>query len=296
MFSRLIHGILLRLASPSNASLHFRRLPDNIGHGIRMFFRTALLAGLVLASFDLRAAAREQTPEVGAQTVVRADRRTGRLVRRVVVPEAVIRPVTIEARPIQAAASGDGKNAEPKTPAPAAPVHSMNGQVIGQVIDQVSHEHGVDPLLVHAVIHAESRYNKYAISPKGAEGLMQLIPSTAKQMGVRNSFDTRQNVEGGVKYLRQLMGRFDDLRYVLAAYNAGPEAVARWGGIPPYSETQDYVYKVGRRYGELRRAQQSTGEAAMAKAPAQPVAPPEPEYRPLESFVDEQGRLHLRTR
>ena len=280
MFFKSFRGILLGLASPSRASLHFRRPPDTIGLCSRMFFRIALTAALISAASDVRAAAREETTEVGVKSVVRADRRTGRLVRRVVVQESVIRPKTIEARPVQAATAS--------TP-PANP--------IGQVIEQVSQEQGVDPLLVHAVIHAESRYNKYAISPKGAEGLMQLIPSTARQMGVHNSFDTRQNVEGGVKYLRQLMGRFDDLRYVLAAYNAGPEAVARWGGIPPYAETQDYVYKVGRKYGELRRAQQSTGAAAAAKLSAQPLAQPaEPEYRPLESFVDEQGRLHLRTR
>ena len=280
MFFNSFHGILLELASPSRASLHFRRPPDTIGLCSRMFFRIALTAALISAASDVRAAAREETPEVGVKSVVRADRRTGRLVRRVVVQESVIRPKTIEARPVQAASAS--------TPA---------ANPIGQVIAQVSQEQGVDPLLVHAVIHAESRYNKYAISPKGAEGLMQLIPSTARQMGVHNSFDTRQNVEGGVKYLRQLMGRFDDLRYVLAAYNAGPEAVARWGGIPPYAETQDYVYKVGRKYGELRRAQQSTGETAAARLSAQPLAQTaEPKYRPLESFIDEQGRLHLRTR
>src|SRR5688572_18922428 len=118
MFLESFRGILLGLAAPSSTSLHFRRPPDNIGLYSRMFFRIALLAGLVFATTDLRAGAREQTPEVGATTVVRADRRTGRLVRRVVVPEAVVRPVMIEARPIQAA-SGEGKNADPKAPAPA---------------------------------------------------------------------------------------------------------------------------------------------------------------------------------
>src|SRR5688500_1156286 len=156
MFFKSFHGILLELASPSRASLHFRRPPDTIGLCSRMFFHIALIPALIFAASDMRAAAREQTPEVGVKTVVRADRRTGRLVRRVVVQESIIRPKMIEARPVAVAHV---------SAAPANP--------IGQVIEQVSQEQGVDPLLVHAVIHAESRYNKYAISPKGAEGLMQ---------------------------------------------------------------------------------------------------------------------------
>lgn len=149
----------------------------------------------------------------------------------------------------------------------------------------------VDPLLVHAVIHVESGYNQFAISYKGAEGLMQLIPSTARRMGVHNSFDARENIEGGVKYLRLLQDRFSDLRYVLAGYNAGEEAVARYGGIPPYAETHDYVYRVGQRYGQLRRAERAKPRPVVAAA-----VKPEPEHRPLEAFVDPEGKLHLITR
>lgn len=122
---------------------------------------------------------------------------------------------------------------------------------------------------------------------------MQLIPSTARQLGVQNSFDSRQNIEGGIKYLRKLQEKFDDMRLVLAAYNAGEQAVTRYGGIPPYTETQEYVYKVGKRYGDLRRAQKKT---ATPVAKAVPDVPAEPEHRPLETFVDDQGRLNLRTR
>jgi soluble lytic murein transglycosylase-like protein len=247
-----------------------------------MCFRLASLAALFLVVCGLPAAVRTDNPQA-ARTVVRADRRTGKLVRRVLVPETVVKPVLVESAVV---AARTVSAASPATHAPAA--------TAGPMIEQISLEQGVDPLLVHALIHVESRYNQYAISPKGAEGLMQLIPSTARQMGVRNSFDTRQNVEGGVKYLRQLMGQFDDLRHVLAAYNAGPGAVTRWRGIPPYAETQDYVHKVGKRYGELRRAQ-TVRQAAAAAVPA-PPQPAEPEYRPLESHIDEQGRLHLRTR
>jgi soluble lytic murein transglycosylase-like protein len=111
-------------------------------------------------------------------------------------------------------------------------------------------------------------------------------------MGVKNSFDSRDNIEGGIRYLRKLQERFDDMRLVLAAYNAGEEAVSRWKGIPPYAETQEYVYKVGKRYGELRTAQKKAGPFVV-KAPEKPA---EPEHRPLETFVDSEGRLNLRTR
>jgi soluble lytic murein transglycosylase-like protein len=161
------------------------------------------------------------------------------------------------------------------------------------MIGEKAREHGVDPLLVHSIIHVESGYNPYALSHKGAEGLMQLMPQTARKLGVRSSFDVRQNVGGGVSYLKQMLDRFGDLRLALAAYNAGPEAVARWNGVPPYAETQDYVYKVGKRYGELRRQHQS---ARAAVTPVIRAEEREPEYRPLEWRVDEQGRLHLSTR
>lgn len=208
-------------------------------------------------------------------SIVRVDLRSGRLIRRVQVPEKVITAKLVEAR----------------APLPPGTEAAAPGAKVDKIVEQVSGMYNVDPLLVHAVIHVESRYNPLAISPQGAEGLMQLIPSTARRMGVANAFDSRQNIEGGVKYLRQLQTRFDDLRLVLAAYNAGENAVARWGGIPPYTETQEYVYKVGRRYGELRRSQKQT----TARAPA-PAKPAEPAHRPLESFVDVEGRLHLRTR
>ncbi len=209
-------------------------------------------------------------------STVRVDPRSGRLVRQVVAPSRVIEPKVIVARE----ASG------------AKPALKTGNEKIDSVVEEVSGQYSVDPLLVHAIIHVESRYNNYAISPKGAEGLMQLIPATARRMGVKNSFDTRQNVEGGVKYLKQLQDRFGDLRYALAAYNAGENAVERHGGIPPYAETQEYVYQVGRRYGELRRSQQKT----VAARPVAAVAVAAPEHRPVESYVDPEGRLSLRTR
>ena len=113
------------------------------------------------------------------------------------------------------------------------------------LIDGAAQEHGVDPSLVRAVIHTESAFNPRAVSPKGARGLMQLMPQTARLLGVMNSFDPLQNISGGTRHLALLIKRYDgNLRFALAAYNAGEGAVEQYGGIPPYRETQEYVRRV----------------------------------------------------
>jgi soluble lytic murein transglycosylase len=115
---------------------------------------------------------------------------------------------------------------------------------------EASSRYGVPDQLVTAVIRAESGFNPRAVSRKGAQGLMQLMPATASNLGVRNSFDPRQNIDGGVRHLRGLIDRFPgNLPLAIAAYNAGEKAVLTYGGIPPYPETQDYVGKVLRYYG-----------------------------------------------
>jgi hypothetical protein len=113
---------------------------------------------------------------------------------------------------------------------------------------------GIDPLLLYSVMHQESSFKLRAISPKGARGLMQLMPMTAARFGVTNIFDPRQNIEGGARYLRFLLDRFNgDLSLTLAGYNAGEGAVEKYGWrIPPYAETQEYVRRISRRYGLLR--------------------------------------------
>jgi soluble lytic murein transglycosylase-like protein len=122
-------------------------------------------------------------------------------------------------------------------------------------IEAVAEEVEVDKALLHAVITAESGYNANALSPKGAMGLMQLMPGTAKRYTVENAFDAVQNIRGGAFYLRDLMRQFDnDLSLVLAAYNAGENAVLRHGRqVPPYKETQAYVPKVLALYNKYRR-------------------------------------------
>lgn len=112
------------------------------------------------------------------------------------------------------------------------------------IIDIYATKYRIDKDLVHAVIQVESDYNHLAISKKGAMGLMQLHRVTANYLGVLNPFDVESNLEGGIRYLREMLDRYGDLRKALAAYNAGPKAVDKYNGIPPYKETQNYVGKV----------------------------------------------------
>jgi soluble lytic murein transglycosylase len=112
------------------------------------------------------------------------------------------------------------------------------------LIGLTAREHQVQPALVKAVIAAESNFDSSAVSRKGAQGLMQLMPGTAEQMGVSNPFQPTDNVRGGTRYLRSMLDRYGDLSRALAAYNAGPSAVDRYGGVPPFQETRDYVNRV----------------------------------------------------
>ncbi len=116
---------------------------------------------------------------------------------------------------------------------------------LDNIVQQAAQTYKVDAALVHAVIHAESSFNPHAVSPKGASGLMQLMPATARRYGVQDIFDPKQNVDAGVRYLKDLLKMFDNNpRLALAAYNAGENTVIRFGGIPPYPETTQYVSKV----------------------------------------------------
>lgn len=119
-------------------------------------------------------------------------------------------------------------------------------------IYQMAPEYGLDPALVLEVVRAESNFNPRARSHKGALGLMQLIPATARRFGVQDPFEPLQNLRGGMAYLRWLLKRFDgNIRLMLAGYNAGEAAVERHGGVPPYRETREYVRRILRRYGEV---------------------------------------------
>lgn len=131
----------------------------------------------------------------------------------------------------------------------------LNFDAFADAIRAASAESGVEEAFLRAVIHAESAFNPNALSLKGAQGLMQLMPATASDMGVLDAFDARQNIRGGARYLAQLLRNFGgDERLAAAAYNAGPGAVQRYRGVPPFAETQVYVQRVGelrRRYGAV---------------------------------------------
>lgn len=116
------------------------------------------------------------------------------------------------------------------------------------IIKEASKKHGVDEYLIKSVIKAESLFDPKAVSTAGAKGLMQLMPATAKQMGVKEIFDPKQNIMGGTKYLKRLIKKFKSFRKAAAAYNAGPAAVVYYNGIPPYKETTNYVKKVSDFY------------------------------------------------
>ncbi len=121
-----------------------------------------------------------------------------------------------------------------------------------EIIRHYAAHYRVDPNLVHAVIMVESCFDRLAVSRVGAQGLMQLMPGTAREVGVDDAFNARQNIRGGITYLARMLERFNhDTRLALAAYNAGPGAVQRHGGIPPYTETQNYVKRVLGHYNSM---------------------------------------------
>lgn len=129
----------------------------------------------------------------------------------------------------------------------------VNRSEINELISKYADKNGLDEDFVKAVINQESGFNPNATSHCGAMGLMQLMPATAQGLGVTNAYDAEQNIEGGTKYLKGLMDRFgNDKSLALAAYNAGPNAVKKYGGIPPYAETQNYVKSVLGKYEKLK--------------------------------------------
>src|ERR1051326_715713 len=193
---------------------------------MKFCFHLVLGAGLgVAAGYAASAPDTERT----VRTVVRADA-SGRLVRSTVVTPRVVHETVIAARPV----------AQDTEDAPDAVAQKAPPSTFRDAVDQIAERHKLPPLLVHSVIKVESNYNPNAVSSKGALGLMQLVPSTARRFGVSNSFDPSQNVDAGVRYLRYLQDLFGDDRLAIAAYNAGEGAVLKRGGIPPFRETRNY--------------------------------------------------------
>jgi soluble lytic murein transglycosylase-like protein len=174
--------------------------------------------------------------------------------------------------------AADAKAKAEQTPVDSGALpKSINPDVLHQMVQETAQRHDVDPALVSAVISTESNWNTSALSRKGAQGLMQLVPETAQKLGVFNAWDPQQNIDGGVRYLHMLLDRYNgDLPKALAAYNAGPSAVDRWGGVPNYPETQEYVRKVTHTYFQPGSANQSGSRAGS---------------KPIYRFATDDGRV-----
>lgn len=191
-------------------------------------------------------------------------------------------------------------------PTPGTPAQGEQRAFIDAEVTRLSARYGVEPRYVHAILSTESNYAPDAVSSQGAQGLMQLMPGTAKQLGVRNAFDVTENLDGGIRYLKQQLTRYPgrpDLAF--AAYNAGPQAVERYGGVPPFPETQQYVKTVGLKVemapgGLAERGQAMTPPAGTTVAPDEvrgAGAPPSLPFSPAEQFqrtgVEETTRQAL---
>ena len=203
----------------------------------------------------------------------------------------VVTPKVVVSREIKPQVVGD----EIEKESSPAFIPASDSQV-KNLVEEAAMKYDVNPALIDSVIQVESNYNPIAVSPKGAQGLMQLMPQTARRFGVRNTFDARENIHGGVRYLKFLQETFKDDRLAIAAYNAGEGAVAKYNNVPPYPETMSYVAAVGKRYGKAKKAaEQKTFEKSKAAAKVVKPAPEEPKYAPVRQYVDSEGKVHLTT-
>jgi soluble lytic murein transglycosylase-like protein len=215
-----------------------------------------------LPSVDATPAPAKQAAPV-VRTVVRTDAKTGRLVRTVV--------------------------------APVSQAPKIAPQQLTQLVDRIAAQQGVEAPLVQSVIRAESNYNPVAVSPKGAQGIMQLIPATARRFGVTDTFDVADNIEGGVRYLRFLLDYYhDDYTKSIAAYNAGEAAVDKYNGVPPYAETLGYVRAVAKNLtAERKRQPVATPRNTTGNSPSgQPEAS---EPRHIQAYTGADGLIYYRT-
>jgi Transglycosylase SLT domain len=200
-------------------------------------------------------------PRGAVVSVVRPDPRTGRLVRSLL-------PAHRERRP------------------------AVN---LSRTVERIARQNQLSPRLIHSVIQAESNYDPNAISPKGALGLMQLIPSTAQRFGVSDVFDPADNIQGGARYLKYLLDLYQgDHTLALAAYNAGEGAVARYGGVPPYPETWNYVAKIEKRLEEATRLDETAAPAAAVQASGAtpPDAKPAEVHNAIREVRGADGKIY----
>jgi soluble lytic murein transglycosylase-like protein len=225
---------------------------------MRICFRLILCVGL---SAVVVYAADSSAQPGRIVTVVRPDPRSGKLVRKVLVS-----PKGFGER------GGAATARMPRTASSASAPDVPTG--IDEAVRVIASQHSLSPELLHSVIKVESNYNPMAVSSKGALGLMQLIPSTARRFGVTNVFNPVENIEGGARYLRYLLNLYNgNPRLALAAYNAGERAVAKYGGVPPFPETQNYVIQVGKQLAADRRAGEGKSAEPEEKTNPAPAGP-----------------------
>lgn len=194
------------------------------------------------------------------------------------VPTEQIDHFEEDARPASMPATASVRS--PANPAPAKiptanTVLPLKNVDLNSVVNEAGGRHSLDPDLINSVIRAESGFNTRAVSRKGAQGLMQLMPQTANTLGVTNAFDPQTNVEAGTRYLRDLLEKYNyDLAKALAAYNAGPLRVQQYGGVPPYYETRAYVARIIRDYNRKKLAEEQAAinmKKAQARAAHKPL-------------------------
>jgi soluble lytic murein transglycosylase-like protein len=213
---------------------------------------------LILAMPLLAQSAANPVPQISARSVVRADAHSGRLVRAVIAP---VIPAAL-------------------TPPPAQ---------LKEIVDHIAVQEGVEAQLVDSVIRAESNYNVAAVSSKGALGIMQLIPSTARRFGVSNVFDAADNIKGGVRYLRFLLDYYQgDYTKSIAAYNAGESAVDKYKGVPPYAETEGYVRTVAKHLTVARQ------NAAHEREAVKPASSADTEHH-IQAQIGPDGLIYYKT-
>jgi membrane-bound lytic murein transglycosylase B len=165
---------------------------------------------------------------------------------------------------------------------------------VAQTVERVARQNQLPPQLIHSVIQVESNYDPNAISSKGALGLMQLIPATARRFGVADVFDPADNIAGGARYLKYLLGLYNgDNTLALAAYNAGERAVSRYGGVPPFPETWNYLSRVLHRMSDAPASKETPAPiAAVQSNEAQPAeAGPAEVHNPIREVTDSAGRI-----
>jgi soluble lytic murein transglycosylase-like protein len=244
-----------------------------------------ILASGLLAGFALQGADAPPAPK-RSTSVVRTDPRSGRLVRSVIVTSRTVAVKPVAETVIAPRVVGSGTLEPP--PAVEPPPTGID-----EAVERIAAQYSLKPDLLHSVIKVESNYNPYAVSSKGAQGLMQLIPATARRFGVDNVFNPVENIQGGARYLRYLLDLYNwNLPLALAAYNAGEAAVAKYGGVPPYPETQNYLVLVKKRLDQAAGARKAQAAAAKpVEAPRDPSAPAR-----IQEIVDIDGTVRYVSR